>query len=328
MSTDNPDAYEVTCVDCNTTKSYFTSQGVTYFKLSHQGHNVRMKEERAPTGEQTEAETPRPETGPTPVQAREPAPEEQGRQLIVAPAAEPVKLANLVVDVVDDGDSRVVEVYGIAGGRERFSKTFYMRDLDTLNLFLEAGSYTDPSSLASYTWAPEKIDLSDDVAKMLDEPVSGVPDEKAVVAAPRSDPPSGEAVAGKEPERKAGPPKPQLLVQAPKPKSATEEALLGKLSFIQPGEEYRVESIRVSKVLRKFRWNTELPYVIGAMFDDLLSIQSQSGNVKGPLIEAISNAGYTFVAVEAPSGAVTAWFRKQDHEEAPGGKVTPHELGS
>ena len=43
MTTENSDLYEVTCVDCNTTKSYFTAQGVSYFKLNHEGHKFKVK---------------------------------------------------------------------------------------------------------------------------------------------------------------------------------------------------------------------------------------------------------------------------------------------
>ena len=86
--------------------------------------------------------------------------------------------------------------------------------------------------------------------------------------------------------------------------------LLGKRSYVQEGDEYKRESVRISKVLRKFRWNTEPPYVLGAVFDDLICVQSQTGMIESLLIEQVKKLGYTFVAVEAPGGIVGAWFRK------------------
>jgi hypothetical protein len=235
---------------------------------------------------------------------------------------------------VDEEKGRTVKVYGIAGGLERFSKDFELSDANGLNSFLESGLFADDTTHTSYTWSPDKIDLSIDVVKMLEEPQTPrkepemvveqkemVVEQKEMVVeeVPAPTPVLVEEVAEPEPVR------PVMTVPEQKPakpavsqaEAASEEVLLGKLSYIQPGDEYQKEGVRISKLLRKFRWNTEPPYVIGAMFDNLVSVQSQTGMIKASAIEAITKLGYTFVAIEAPSGTVTAWFRKQGEADEP-----------
>jgi hypothetical protein len=86
--------------------------------------------------------------------------------------------------------------------------------------------------------------------------------------------------------------------------------LLGKLSFIKEGEKHRVEAIRVSTALSELRWRIQPPYVIGALFDDILGVQSNTGAIGSDLISKLKELSYGFVAVEVPNGTVTAWFRK------------------
>ncbi|HKT21989.1 MAG TPA: hypothetical protein VJR06_05190, partial [Nitrososphaerales archaeon] len=184
MTEENSDLFEATCLDCNTTKSYFTAQGVGYFKMNHEGHRVRVKE---PGGEAKEVK-PEVKVEPAAVVA-EPAvreevpevvkaepvmkvvPQVRPRRAVVAPVAEsPVRLGNLVVDVVDEEKGRAVKVFGVAGGMERFTREFKIEQVDELNAFLESGSFADEATRATYTWSPDKIDISMDVVKVLEEP--------------------------------------------------------------------------------------------------------------------------------------------------------------
>ncbi len=87
--------------------------------------------------------------------------------------------------------------------------------------------------------------------------------------------------------------------------------LLGKFSFVKEGERYRKEALRISNVLKTFRWNVQPPYVIGALFDDNLSIQSSTGVVSREVIMGVEQLGYYFVAVESPKGVMTAWFKNE-----------------
>ena len=314
ISTEDSDLFVATCDDCNTTKTYFTSQGVAFFKLSHEGHKLRVKEPwlfSSPADKRDTASGQVGEDAPAvTAELTEPVAGEEGepRDYLAR-----VSLGNLVVDVVDDVKGRCVKLYGISGGLERFTKEFAMDKLHELNELLESGEYRDASSGSLYTWTPDKIDISDDVAGMLNEP-----------PAQESPARGGATPQGAAPAKRAevpAPPKPQARQQtAVKPLSAPEppgEVLLGKLSYIQPGEGYLAEGIRVSKVLRKFRWNTEPPYVIGALFDDLVSVQSQTGRMEAGVVAAVSGLGYTFVGFEAPSGVVTAWFRRNDPQDSP-----------
>jgi hypothetical protein len=86
--------------------------------------------------------------------------------------------------------------------------------------------------------------------------------------------------------------------------------LLAKDAFIKEGEKYRQESIRISQSLKEFRWKIEPPYVISILFDDSLGIQSTTGTISRELLSKVEELGYQFVAVEAPEGVPTAWFRK------------------
>ena len=87
--------------------------------------------------------------------------------------------------------------------------------------------------------------------------------------------------------------------------------LLGKFSFVKEGENYNAEAKRISNVLKAFRWKVEPPYVIGALFDDNLSIQSNTGVVSREIIMGIEQLGYNFIAVESPKGVLAAWFKKE-----------------
>ncbi len=96
-----------------------------------------------------------------------------------------------------------------------------------------------------------------------------------------------------------------------KTEEVTPSLLLSNFSFLKEGENYRTEAIRVSNVLRTFRWKVQPPYVIGALFDDNLSIQSSTGVVSREVIMGIEQLGYYFVAAESPKGVMTAWFKKE-----------------
>jgi hypothetical protein len=325
MSEEKSDLFEATCLDCNTTKSYFTAQGVGYFKLNHEGHRVRVREPGSEGKEDGKREA-RPEPAAVkeePLVADEPAvvkaeparkavaPSHAGRAAETPTARGPVRLGNLVVDVVDEGKGQAVKVFGVAGGMERFTREFRIDEVDQLNAFLESGEFEDGASGAAYTWSPDKIDISMDVVKVLEEPKPAPAAREPQVEVEQEAP----AEAG-APGTAPAPPQVVRTAEELPDQAQPEEVLLGKLSYIQPGDGYREESARVSKVLRKYRWNTEPPYVIGAMFDELMSIQSQTGMIKASAIEAVSKLGYDFVAIEAPAGVVTAWFRKKSDAQA------------
>ncbi|MDG6995895.1 MAG: hypothetical protein JRN52_08230, partial [Nitrososphaerota archaeon] len=81
--------------------------------------------------------------------------------------------------------------------------------------------------------------------------------------------------------------------------------LLSKFSFVKEGERYARESIRVSQALMELRWKIEPPYVISALFDDNLGIESSTGSIARELLSKMEEIGYRFVAMEAPKGVPT-----------------------
>ena len=102
-------------------------------------------------------------------------------------------------------------------------------------------------------------------------------------------------------------------VRALQEESVPEEepcVLLSKFSFVKEGERYARESIRVSQALMELRWKIEPPYVISALFDDNLGIESNTGSLGRELLSKMEEIGYRFVAMEAPKGVPTAWFKK------------------
>jgi hypothetical protein len=318
LSEDKSDLFEVACLDCNSTKSYFTAQGVAYFKMNHEGHRLRVRE---PGREEEEGEKKEATSEPAAEgvygleleQAPDAVPTRRAPLLDVQVGSGPTRLGNLVVDVVEEEAGRAVKVFGVAGGMERFTKGFAFKQVDDLNAFLESGVFADPATGMTYTWSPDKIDISMDVVKMIEEPKEEGADEATAPLAPELGAPQVIAVQEvKAPEAPKVPSQAPAAVEPGRAQAPAEEVLLGKLSYVQPGDEYRDASVRVSRVLRKYRWNTEPPYVIGAIFDDLMSIQSQTGMFRASAIRSVAELGYEFIAVESPSGVVTAWFKKRN----------------
>jgi hypothetical protein len=99
-----------------------------------------------------------------------------------------------------------------------------------------------------------------------------------------------------------------------KPSSTTDQAkvlLLGKFAFVKDEKSYMDEAGRVSTVLKTFRWKIEPPYVIGALFDENLAVQSNTGIMTREVLMGVEQLGYNFVAMESAKGLLTAWFKKE-----------------
>ncbi len=92
--------------------------------------------------------------------------------------------------------------------------------------------------------------------------------------------------------------------------------LVSKSWYIQGGTGNRKEAVRISKVLKAFRWNVEPAYTIGVILDDMLSIETTRSQVSGTLIRRIERAGYRLTAVVMDKGRPIAWFKKDGSEEA------------
>lgn len=126
--------------------------------------------------------------------------------------------------------------------------------------------------------------------------------------------PVGKAPAPKRAKKKAQ----VVVVEPPRPSEARDEYLLvSKSWYVQGGNQNRQEAVRISKVLKEFRWKVEPVYTIGVMLDDLLSIETSRSEITRPLIERIEESGYRLTAVVVEQGKPVAWFKREPEPEAP-----------
>jgi len=81
--------------------------------------------------------------------------------------------------------------------------------------------------------------------------------------------------------------------------------------YIQGGTGNRNEALRISKVLKAFRWKIEPVYTIGVILDDMLSIETSRGEISRTIISRIESMGYKLTAVVTEKGKPVAWFKKE-----------------
>jgi len=93
--------------------------------------------------------------------------------------------------------------------------------------------------------------------------------------------------------------------------------LVSKSWYIQGGKGNRKEAVRVSRVLKAFRWKVEPIYTIGVILDDMLSIETSRSQISGTLIKRIESAGYRLTAVAIDQGKPIAWFKREGSETHP-----------
>jgi hypothetical protein len=103
----------------------------------------------------------------------------------------------------------------------------------------------------------------------------------------------------------------------PEERKEDEYLLVSKSWYIQGGEGNRKEAVRVSKVLRGFRWKVEPVYAIGVMLDDILSIETSKDEISRKLIEEIESSGYRLTAITSDKGKPVAWFKRVETQMLP-----------
>jgi hypothetical protein len=201
-----------------------------------------------------------------------------------------VAVEKVTVDVTGDSGESKFLVTGMINREPVFEKRFGAEEEKEVGHMIRSLQFTDEQGKA-YTWTPDCVDLSYDAKELL-------------------------ASVGREGSKPEEPMATELVpsnrevdVLVTETGSGVMTPLLGKYSYVQTGPYYKEATQRVSDVLREYRWSIEPPYVIGVLFDDLLSVQSQNGKVAGDMIEKVEALGYHFVAVDAPNGVVTAWFK-------------------
>jgi hypothetical protein len=143
------------------------------------------------------------------------------------------------------------------------------------------------------------------------------------------EPPIGEEISApipepaqephREPAPAAAPPAPAPVQVTPKeaavPKQQQKDdnpLLVSKSWYIQGGTGNREEAVRVSKVLREFRWRVEPVYTIGVILDDMLSIETSRNQISRTLVSRVEGTGYRLTAVTIEQGKPVAWFRRHE----------------
>jgi hypothetical protein len=87
--------------------------------------------------------------------------------------------------------------------------------------------------------------------------------------------------------------------------------LVSKSWYIEGGPKNMGEAVRISRLLRPFRWKVEPAYTIGVMLDDILSIETANGEIGGDMTKQIEGAGYKLSRVSVEKGNPVAWFKKE-----------------
>jgi hypothetical protein len=176
----------------------------------------------------------------------------------------------------------------------------------------------------------EVADVADSVFPSMETPSPEAPPALEKVPEPATQPmpeprperkrkpkPAARAPAEEKQVAKPALPSQQEVSPAEKPKKNHETLLLAKSSYIQEGEESMSEALRISKILKAFRWNVEPVYTIGVIVDDNLSIETNKGEISGALVKQIEKAGYKLSAVTASSTKPTAWFKRKPSQDLP-----------
>ncbi len=283
--------YQAYCGTCRVSQSFLTPQGMNYFRNEHEGHIVEIQQQTG-GGETLEIVHPQAVERPTAVTPERKTP--GGLDDGTSPETE--ELRRLAVDLVNNDGEDVFTIIGFSGDYHTFVRTFALTEQSEAVKFIEGGAHVDEYG-NEYRWSANIVEPTPQAKGLLtrlhtshsEKTAEPRESEEAQVEAKRPHPESSAAVV-------------QAIVEDP--------LLLGKDSRLQEGDEYREAALKISNALREFRWNAEPPYVIGAIFDNIVSIQSQAGALSKEVIEKIEELGYRFVAVDAPKGRVTGWFKK------------------
>ena len=91
--------------------------------------------------------------------------------------------------------------------------------------------------------------------------------------------------------------------------------LVSRSWYIEGGPKNKREAVRISRLLRPFRWKVEPAYTIGVIVDDILSVETANGEIGGDMTKQIEGAGYKLSRVSVEKGKPVAWFRKEPASE-------------
>jgi hypothetical protein len=307
--------FYVTCETCRKTERFESELDVMKFKFAHMGHEVRSGQLESPANAQKPVQA----AAREPEVRREAAPPNEGQEQ---------RLVKLLVDLLPQPDGPTVfRVVGYnAPGQRAFILVRTLDRYQEVKEMLERGEMekTEPEGRRKhFVWDSGAVEVSEEARKQLSRPSQPKPEEQPVKAKPE---------ASKEPpKREVAEPRPQpqprqekaVVKPVQKEKKQDVPLLLAKSSHIQQGEEAKREAARVSSVLRSFRWKIEPTYTIGVLFDDNLSIVTNTGLISKGLISKIEEIGYELVAIDVEGGKPTAWFKRKGAEAQAGVGIGP-----
>jgi hypothetical protein len=158
----------------------------------------------------------------------------------------------------------------------------------------------------------------------LPEPETPTPttEQAGEAEAPISEPPEPEAVARPSPESGEVPVPVRSEAKEAAAVSSSEGSqeskadednylLVSRSWYIEGGPKNMSEAVRISRLLRPFRWTVEPAYTIGVMVDDILSVETANGEIGGDMTKQIEAAGYKLARVSVQKGKPVAWFKRE-----------------
>src|SRR5437773_1455607 len=150
--------YEAFCATCQINKSFLTPQGINFFRISHEGHNIEIRQpegseeiEREPSTIAVSPLVGAPVVG-TPAK-RTPAllPDDNNKETI--------ELKRLSVDIIDGDGHDVFRVIGFSGNFHTFFRTFELAEVSDAEKFIDGGAHVDEYG-NEYHWKSDSVEPS------------------------------------------------------------------------------------------------------------------------------------------------------------------------
>jgi hypothetical protein len=293
----------VECKTCGVSDSFYSNISVEQFKLRHAGHEA--------VGGTAPVQAP-------PARAKEVSPSEDPAG---PKAGTPVLRVMVSLEPASTLGQPVVGVRGLTeDAEEAFSAMMPFDEAAKANEILAKRQFDDYVTGRRYVWEESAVEYEPDAKEALSLP-SIEPTDPATAEAERVTGTDASVAAStaevERPEVSAPIPSPasskaMQLVIPQKEEEDDERLLVSKSWYIHGVNGNREEAVRVSKVLKAFRWRVEPVYTVGVMLEDMLSIETSRNQISRALIDRVEGAGYRLSAVTVELGKPVAWFKRNE----------------
>src|SRR2546422_5254032 len=143
--------YEAFCATCQINKTFLTPQGINFFRISHEGHNIEI---RQPEG----GESIEPEPSTIAVSPLIGAPAKRTPALLPDDnSKETIELKRLSIDIVDNEGHDVFRVIGFSGNFHTFFRTFELTEVSEVEKFANGGMHVDEYG-NEYRWKSDNVE--------------------------------------------------------------------------------------------------------------------------------------------------------------------------